>query len=115
MIQKKITGTHVLANMFGISSELIAKKASIKRILNHAVKATKLTKVGETYYQFKPEGVTAVILLAESHISIHTWPEKNYAALDIFTCGPKTGATDAYKVLKELLKPTKVVKKIVKR
>jgi S-adenosylmethionine/arginine decarboxylase-like enzyme len=43
--------------------------------------------VGELFFQFRPEGVSGVVLIAESHISIHTWPETGYAAADIYTCG----------------------------
>jgi S-adenosylmethionine decarboxylase len=45
------------------------------------------TVIGETFHQFSPQGVTGVISIAESHLSIHTWPEHGYAAIDIFTCG----------------------------
>lgn len=46
--------------------------------------------VGESFHQFAPQGVTGILSIAESHISIHTWPELSYAAADIFTCGDQT-------------------------
>ena len=58
--------------------------------------------VGESFHQFSPQGVTGILSIAESHISIHTWPEYNYAAADIFTCGSSFQPRDAAKVLIEL-------------
>lgn len=46
--------------------------------------------VGESFHQFAPQGVTGILSIAESHISIHTWPELGYAAADVFTCGDQT-------------------------
>lgn len=51
-----------------------------------AAQAARATIVGERFHHFSPQGVSGVILLAESHLSIHTWPEHGYAALDLFTC-----------------------------
>ena len=55
--------------------------------LNKASKLAKATVLNLISNKFEPQGVTAIVLLAESHISIHTWPESNYSAIDIFTCG----------------------------
>jgi len=51
--------------------------------------------VGETFYHFSPYGVSGVVNIAESHISIHTWPEYKYAAVDIFTCGDNVKPEEA--------------------
>ena len=56
-------------------------------ILNRAAKLANATVLNLISNKFEPQGVTAIALLAESHISIHTWPESNYSAVDIFTCG----------------------------
>ena len=48
-----------------------------------------VTIVNEVFHPFSPQGVTGVVIIEESHISIHTWPEKNYVAIDVFTCGEK--------------------------
>ena len=58
-------------------------------ILNRAAKLANATVLNLISNKFEPQGVTAIALLAESHISIHTWPESNYSAVDIFTCGTK--------------------------
>lgn len=55
--------------------------------------------VGESFHRFTPQGVTGILSIAESHISIHTWPEFNYAAADIFTCGSSFRPTEAAELL----------------
>ncbi len=60
---------------------------------------TKFSKINLVTHSFKPQGVTGLALLAESHISIHTWPEIGYAAIDVFTCGDHTMPEKACKLL----------------
>ena len=60
----------------------------IKSTLNQIVNAVGITKVDESYKQFEPTGATGFILLEESHLSAHTWPEHQYVALDLFSCKP---------------------------
>jgi S-adenosylmethionine decarboxylase len=62
-------------------------KDAIIEAIRHAAKEARSTLLGEVAHRFEPQGVTALGLLAESHISIHTWPELGYAACDVFTCG----------------------------
>jgi S-adenosylmethionine decarboxylase len=57
------------------------------------------TIVGESFHHFTPQGVTGILSIAESHISIHTWPEHRYAAADIFTCGSSFRPSDAAEIL----------------
>ena len=59
--------------------------------------------VGESFHQFSPQGVTGILSIAESHISIHTWPEFGYAAADIFTCGSSFQPLEAAEILIEQL------------
>jgi len=73
-------GTHVLSRLKGCPSDLLERAETLDRILNEVVLESGLHKVGETYHQFKPFGATGVILLAESHISVHTWPERGERA-----------------------------------
>ena len=102
-------GTHILVNLYGCPPELLEKADTVSRLLNEVVSETNLTKLGENHHQFDPYGVTSVILLAESHISIHTWPEQDgSAAVDIFTCGDPKNADRAFTALKAKFKPTKV-------
>ncbi|MEG3145440.1 adenosylmethionine decarboxylase [Sphingomonas sp. RT2P30] len=79
-------GTHLLADLFGCTG--LDDVARIERALRAGVVAAGATLLDLKLHSFGPEqGVTGVALLAESHISIHTWPERDYAAIDIFLCG----------------------------
>lgn len=80
------TGTHLLADLTGCAG--LDDAARVEAALRDAVAAAKATLLDIRLHHFGPEqGVTGVALLAESHISIHTWPEHGYAAIDIFLCG----------------------------
>lgn len=59
--------------------------------------------LGESFHRFSPQGVSGVVVIAESHLSIHTWPEYGYAAVDIFTCGNTVNPEKAAEVLIEKL------------
>lgn len=115
MKENKLHVTHIIAEFHGCNSEMISRSSVIKRILEKAVSDSNLTKVQSFYHQFSPHGVTGVVLLKESHISIHTWPEFGYAAIDIFGCGDKGKVLKAYHILVNSFRPTRVHKKEVKR
>jgi S-adenosylmethionine decarboxylase len=66
-------------------------------------------------YKFDPQGVTSIAMLAESHISIHTWPEKNMAVCDVFTCGDKSTPEKGVEYMKEQLKATDIVSREFER
>ena len=64
------------------------------------------TVVGDSFYHFSPQGVSGVVNIAESHISVHTWPECGYAALDVFTCGDRVEPEEAARYISEALEAT---------
>jgi len=102
-------GIHILLNLHGCPPELLERSEVVARLLNEVVAETNLTKLGENHHQFDPYGVTSIILLAESHISIHTWPEQGgSAAVDIFTCGDPKDADIAFEAIKKKFRPTKI-------
>jgi S-adenosylmethionine decarboxylase len=68
---------------------MLNEPAALKQLLITAVQRAGGTIVAEVFHTFSPHGVTGVIVIAESHVAIHTWPERGYAAVDIFSCGPK--------------------------
>ncbi len=109
-------GIHLLVNMHGCPPELLERADVVSKLLNEVVNETGLTKLGENIHQFEPYGVTAIILLSESHLSIHTWPEQDgSAAVDIFTCGSKNNVDRAFEALKKKFKPTKfTIQKVVR-
>lgn len=113
-------GLHIVADLYGCKTDKLKKVAAVKKLLLSAVRETGLTCVATKFYQFQPQGVTGMILLAESHISIHTWPEKEYVSLDIFTCnvsrsGNEERAKKAYEIIKKELAPSSEKKKEIPR
>lgn len=96
-------GVHCVLELYDCSPELLNNRPFITQALRDAAKIAQSTLMGEVNHQFTPHGVTALALLAESHISIHTWPEDGYAAVDVFTCGEHTKPEEACQYLAKIL------------
>ncbi len=111
----KTLGLHILADLYGVSPDLIDRVEDIRHLLESAVKVADLTKISSHYYQFQPHGATGVVLLAESHISIHTWPEHGLATVDVYTCGDPYKAYRAMDYIISTLEPTRVDKQVHER
>ncbi len=107
-------GVHLIIE-FWKSKINIRKPRQLKKILIEAALAAKSTPIGVKIHTFNPHGISGICLLAESHISIHTWPEKEYIAFDIFTCGQKTEPFKALDYLKKVFEPQKASVKEIKR
>ena len=84
---EKTTVKHILFTLRGCPFELLDDKEFIRMLLYRATKECKSTLLNLAVHKFDPQGVTSIAMLAESHISIHTWPEKGMAVCDVFTCG----------------------------
>ena len=78
---------HFLLELYRCDFEKLNDESFLRCTLNNAAKFANATVLNLISNKFEPQGVTAIALLAESHLSIHTWPESNYSAVDIFTCG----------------------------
>ena len=78
---------HLLLELYRCDSEKLNDESFLRCTLSRAAKLANATILNLVSNKFEPQGVTAIALLAESHISIHTWPESYYSAVDIFTCG----------------------------
>ena len=78
---------HLLLELYRCNYEKLNDESFLRCTVNKAAKLAKAKVLNLISNSFDPQGVTAIALLAESHISIHTWPESNYSAVDIFTCG----------------------------
>lgn len=104
--KQKYAGVHLIAEFW--NGKVIEDSKKIEKLLLAAVKKAKSTPLKTIIYKFSPQGVTGVVLLAESHIAIHSWPEINYLAIDIFTCGDKSRPLKALEYLRGQLKPGKV-------
>lgn len=92
-------GAHGILDLYGVSAALLADPEAVSRALLQAAHAARATILREYFHHFgENQGVTGILLLAESHLSIHTWPEHGYAAVDIFLCG-QLKLTPAYESL----------------
>jgi S-adenosylmethionine decarboxylase len=99
-------GEHLLADMYGIAPDKLSDCASIESLLRHSAQAAGAHILFSHFHAFDAgKGVTGVVLLAESHITIHTWPECGFAAADIFMCG-QAQAQRALQVLQQALQAT---------
>jgi S-adenosylmethionine decarboxylase len=80
-------GRHLLLELFDCDLDAINNVEAVKGALIEAAKRAQATIVDVVFHEFNPFGVSGVVVIAESHLSIHTWPEYRYAAVDIFSCG----------------------------
>lgn len=100
-------GHHVLVSLYGIAFNLLDDLAGIRGAFEKAVEACGATVLNRFSHQFHPQGVTIVYALAESHISIHTFPEKGSCAIDVYTCG-EMNSMDGMRVLIDHFNPIEV-------
>jgi spermidine synthase len=110
----RTVGSHVLADISGSTSSLLNDGPQLEQLLVHAAQAVGATVLSRHHHAFAPHGVTAVVVLAESHISIHTWPEWGGATLDAYTCGP-VDSERLVDIIIEDLAPTNVRRATVPR
>ena len=108
-------GRHFIFELFGCDKAVLDNLQVIEGAMVDAAEAAGATVVGKVFHKFAPQGVTGVVIIAESHISIHTWPERGYAAVDIFTCSNRTKPMKAFDVISSLLKPSSTSVVEVKR
>ncbi|MCL4492984.1 MAG: adenosylmethionine decarboxylase [Nitrospirae bacterium] len=80
-------GTHLLVELKECNPEILKDLSKVKEALVSAAKEAKATIIDVSFHEFNPFGISGMVVIAESHLSIHTWPEYSYAAVDIFTCG----------------------------
>ena len=84
---------HTLLELHDCDARLLNAPADLKELLLEAVRRGHGTIVTDVFHTFSPHGVSGVVVIAESHVAIHTWPEHGYAAVDIFSCGTKLDHT----------------------
>lgn len=99
-------GRHILIEFQGCDPDKLNDIPSIEQAFLAAAEAMKATVVNTTFHHFSPQGVSGVVVIQESHLAIHTWPEHEFAAIDIFTCGETVNPWKAYDFLKAFFQPT---------
>ncbi len=92
-------GKHILMELKDCNKEILDDEEALKGILLTAAKEAGATILGESFHRFNPHGISGVVIIAESHLFIHTWPEHGYAAADIFTCGDSVQPNRAAEIL----------------
>ncbi|CAJ1001924.1 MULTISPECIES: adenosylmethionine decarboxylase [Bacillales] len=108
-------GRHVAVDTWGVQFDLLNDAEYLKKEMIEAAEACGATVLGVQAKQFSPQGATVLVLLSESHLSIHTYPERGFAALDCYTCGETVDPQVAIDYLISVLKPEKVyAKKLVR-
>lgn len=80
-------GRHILAEVYDCDGELLDSLSGVQETMVAAARAAGATVREVAFHKFAPQGVSGVVVIAESHLTIHTWPELGYAAVDVFTCG----------------------------
>jgi S-adenosylmethionine decarboxylase len=86
----KALGTHIIVELSDCNPAILSDVEQVQKILVQAAREAKAEVLQTTFHRFNPQGVSGVVVIAESHLSIHTWPEYGYAAMDIYTCGETT-------------------------
>jgi len=111
----KALGRHVLAEYFDCDKELLNDPQKLEQFMQEAAKKANATVISSSFRTFEPFGVSGVVIVAESHLAIHTWPEYGFAAVDFFTCGDTSNPWKAHEFLKSVLKPSHTEEKEVLR
>jgi S-adenosylmethionine decarboxylase proenzyme len=106
---------HTLLELHGCDPALLRDSQALKPILSAAVRAGGGTIVTEMFHDFSPHGVTGVIVISESHVAIHTWPENAFAAADIFSCGDSLDHVLIERELQKALAAKEVTSRVIDR
>lgn len=83
----KALGRHIILECYKCNASTINDAKGVEKIMLEAAKEAHATVIKSVFHPFFPQGVSGVVVIAESHLTIHTWPELGYAAIDVFTCG----------------------------
>ncbi|RLD92069.1 MAG: S-adenosylmethionine decarboxylase proenzyme [Aquificota bacterium] len=111
----KALGRHVLVEFYGCDSEALNNKKRLERVMRKAAVESGATVVSSVFHLFNPHGASGVVVIAESHLTIHTWPEYGYAAVDLFTCGDSVDPWIAFEKMKEYLQAEQMFTMEIKR
>lgn len=98
-------GEHYILELYDCKCEILDNLLKIQSTLLKAARVAGATIVNHHFHKFSPQGVSGVIVIAESHLSIHTWPEHGYAAIDLFTCSQAMQLEGAFQLIRQEFKP----------
>jgi S-adenosylmethionine decarboxylase len=106
---------HTLLEYHGCDRSLVKHADQVRSIFLEAVRLGRGTIVTDVFHTFSPFGVSGVVVIAESHVTVHTWPEHGYAAVDIFSCSQHLDRVAIRRFLKDAFHATEVRQKTVRR
>ena len=98
----KTLGWHALIELSGCDAGRLGKVRGVRGAMLEAARLAGGTVVKSVFHAFSPWGVSGVVVIAESHLSVHTWPEHGYAAVDVFSCSPRLSAAAVRRHLREV-------------
>ncbi len=101
-------GRHILVEFYNCNKEILNDHRKIEKHMKQAAIEANATIVQSVFHLFNPWGVSGAVVISESHLTIHTWPEYGYAAVDLFTCGDEVNPWDAFNYLSEKLQAGRV-------
>ena len=111
----KALGTHIVCELSGCDAAKLTDVDAVRAMMEKAAKAANASIVTTAFHRFQPQGVSGVVVIEESHLSIHTWPETGYAAMDFYTCGDHTDPWAACEYAAEALDAKTMLTTEVKR
>jgi len=106
-MQNKRLGRHILVEFYNCDKDVLNNYDLIEEYMNEAAIKANATIVQSVFHLFNPWGVSGAVVIQESHLTIHTWPEYGYAAVDLFTCGDDVDPWVAFEYLKDKIKAEK--------
>lgn len=110
-----LLGKHLLLELAGCDLKILEDKTKIRQALLNCAQIANSKVVAETFHNYSPHGITGVVVIQESHISIHTWPEHSCAVIDLFSCNAKCDFEEVVKYLKGFFKAQKSQSAIMER
>lgn len=97
-------GRHHLIDLYDCDPGILDDRDGLRAVVLDAVRLSGATIIADVFHKFSPQGVTGVVAIAESHVSIHTWPEHGFAAVDAFTCSEQMNVGTMVEYFREKLK-----------
>jgi S-adenosylmethionine decarboxylase len=111
----KALGQHLLIELYGCDPSILDNLEHVRQTLLRAAELVSASVIQVVAHKFQPCGVTVVVAIAESHLSVHTWPEYGYAAVDVFTCSPEPITSDVQEFLIQSFRASDATSMEVKR
>lgn len=108
-------GVQIIADLYDCDRDRIDDAELVCEAMLEAARRARATIMAHNFHRFSPQGVSGVVIIAESHLAIHTWPEHNFAAIDLFTCGDVAHAQECFAYLKEVFRSGRLTTTTIER